>query len=171
MKYSICWVRCPWKYHRLCVLKSLIKLSIHIFTYPILDQLIVSSAHFMDHHSKTGSDPNVTWTRHLVTGNRKFRLQHRPSPVAVGLPMGYETWHQHYDDVIMGAVASQITSLTIVYSTVYSDADQRKHQRSASLAFVRGSHRGPYFPAQRASYAENVSIWWRHHELASITFF
>ena len=43
----------------------------------------------------------------------------------------------------MGAIASQITSLTIVYSTVYSDADQRKHQRSASLAFVRGIHRGP----------------------------
>ena len=36
----------------------------------------------------------------------------------------------------MGAVASQITSLTIVYSTVYSDAEQRKHQSSASLAFV-----------------------------------
>ena len=43
----------------------------------------------------------------------------------------------------MGAIASQITSLTIVYSTVYSDADQRKHQSSASLAFVRGIHRGP----------------------------
>ena len=48
----------------------------------------------------------------------------------------------HYDDVIMGAMASQITSLSIVYSTVYSDADQRKHQSSASLAFVRGIHRG-----------------------------
>ena len=48
----------------------------------------------------------------------------------------------HYGDVIM--IASQITSLTIVYSTVYSaDADQRKHQSSASLAFVRGIHRGP----------------------------
>ena len=49
----------------------------------------------------------------------------------------------HYNDVIMGTIASQITSLTIVYSTVYSDADQRKHQSSASLAFVRGIHRGP----------------------------
>ena len=49
----------------------------------------------------------------------------------------------HYDDVIMGPMASQITSLTIVYSIVYSDADQRKHQSSASLAFVRGIHRGP----------------------------
>ena len=43
----------------------------------------------------------------------------------------------------MGTIASQITSLTIVYSTVYSDADQRKHQSSASLAFVWGIHRGP----------------------------
>ena len=49
----------------------------------------------------------------------------------------------HYDDVRMGAIASQITSLTIVYSIVYSDANQRKHQSSASLAFVRGIHRGP----------------------------
>ena len=43
----------------------------------------------------------------------------------------------------MSVIASQITSLTIVYSIVYSDADQRKHQSSASLAFVRGIHRGP----------------------------
>ena len=49
----------------------------------------------------------------------------------------------HDDDVIMGAMASQITSLTIVYSTIYSDDDQRKHQSSASQAFVRGIHRGP----------------------------
>ena len=43
----------------------------------------------------------------------------------------------------MGAIASLITSLTIVYSAVYSDADQSKHQSSASLAFVWGIHRGP----------------------------
>ena len=49
----------------------------------------------------------------------------------------------HYNDVIMSTVASQITSLTIAYSTVYSGADQRKHQSSASLAFVRGIHRSP----------------------------
>ena len=41
----------------------------------------------------------------------------------------------------MSAMASQITSLTILYSTVYSSANQRKHQSSASLAFVRGIHR------------------------------
>ena len=59
----------------------------------------------------------------------------------------------------MGAIASQITSLTIVYSTVYSDADQSKHQSSASLAFVREIHREPVnLPAQMASNTENVSI-------------
>ena len=64
----------------------------------------------------------------------------------------------------MGTIASQITSLTIVFSTVYSDAYQRKHQSFASLAFVRGMHRGPVNSlAQMASNAENVSIWWRHH--------
>ena len=49
----------------------------------------------------------------------------------------------HYSDVIMCMVASQITSLTIVYSTVYSGEDQRKHQSSASLAFVWRIHRCP----------------------------
>ena len=43
----------------------------------------------------------------------------------------------------MGTVVSQLTSLTIVYSIVYSDADQRKHQSSTSMAFVREIHRGP----------------------------
>ena len=43
----------------------------------------------------------------------------------------------------MGEMSSQITSLTIVYSTVYSGVDQSKHQSSASLAFVWGIHRGP----------------------------
>ena len=62
----------------------------------------------------------------------------------------------------MGMVASQITRLMIVYSTIYSlfDANQRKHQSSASLAFVQVPGE---FPAQIASSPENVSIWWRHH--------
>ena len=49
----------------------------------------------------------------------------------------------HYNDVIMSAMASQITSLTIVYPPVYSHANQRKHQSSMSLAFVWGIHRWP----------------------------
>ena len=51
--------------------------------------------------------------------------------------------NHHYGDAIMGVIASQITSLVIVCSTVHSDADQRKHQSSASLAFVQGIHWGP----------------------------
>ena len=62
----------------------------------------------------------------------------------------------HYSDI--SALASQITSLTIVYYTVYWGVDQRKHQSSVSLAFVWGIHRW-----QRASNVENASIWWRHH--------
>ena len=46
----------------------------------------------------------------------------------------------HYIDVIMTTMASQITSVTVLYSTVYLDADQRKHQSSTSLAFVWGIH-------------------------------
>ena len=49
----------------------------------------------------------------------------------------------HYCDIKMGAMASQITSLTIVYSIVYSGTDQRNHQSSTSLAFVPGIHRWP----------------------------
>ena len=49
----------------------------------------------------------------------------------------------HYSDVIMRAMMSQITSLTIVYSTVYSGADLRKHHSSVSLAFVKGIQRWP----------------------------
>ena len=49
----------------------------------------------------------------------------------------------HYSDAIMGTIASQITSVSIAYSAVCSDPDQRKHQSSASLAFVRGIHRLP----------------------------
>ena len=51
--------------------------------------------------------------------------------------------HTHCNDVKMSAMASQITSLTVVYSTVYSGLDQRKHQSSVSVAFVRGIHRWP----------------------------
>ena len=66
------------------------------------------------------------------------------APIMAASPR-YQVCHfrSHYDDVIMGAMASQITSLTTVYSTVISGADQRKHQSSVSLAFVWGIHRGP----------------------------
>ena len=70
-------------------------------------------------------------TKNLYSNYNKTKLNHELHT------------HDHYDDVIMGAIASLITSLTIVYSTVYSDANQRKPQSSASLASVWGIHRGP----------------------------
>ena len=71
----------------------------------------------------------------------------------------------------MGTMASQITSLTIVYSTVYSGADQRKHQSSASLAFVRGIHRGPVnsphkWPVTRKMFPFDVVIMIRTFTIA-----
>ena len=66
------------------------------------------------------------------------------------------------NNVIMSAVASQITSLTIVYSTDYSGADKKAKLRVTGLCEGNSLVTGE-FPAQRASNAQNVSIWWRHH--------
>ena len=75
--------------------------------------------------------------RHKVPVTHKAFLSH---DVSMKLPNAMLC---HYNDVIMSSLASQITSPTIVYSTVYSGADQRKHQSSASRSFVRGIHRWP----------------------------
>ena len=63
----------------------------------------------------------------------------------------------------MSAMVSQTTSLKIVDWTVYSGADQRKHQLRVTGSCEGNSPMAGEFPAQRASNAENVSIWWRHH--------
>ena len=71
----------------------------------------------------------------------------------------------HYSDVIMSAMAFQITGVSIVCLTVCPGEGQRKHQSSVPLAFVRGIHRWAVFPSQKTSNAENVSIYWRHREI------
>ena len=69
------------------------------------------------------------------------------TPIFERLPEWKCPWPRlHYIDVIMTTMASQITSLMVVYATVYSDADQRKHQSSTSLAFVWGIHRDRWIP-------------------------
>ena len=75
----------------------------------------------------------------------------------------------HYSDVTMGALASQITSLTTVYSIVYSDANQGKHQSSASLAFIWGIHRGPVnsphkWPVTRNMFPFDDVIMYKKHK-------
>ena len=74
----------------------------------------------------------VSYCHHLEL--LQFKVSHRNSS---------QQESSYYCDLIMGAMASQITSPTIVYSAVYSGADQRKHQSSASLAFGRGINRWP----------------------------
>ena len=64
----------------------------------------------------------------------------------------------------MGAIASQITTLMIVYSADYSDADQRKHQAPRHWPLCGEFTGDRWIPAQMASNVETVSIWWRHHE-------
>ena len=74
-------------------------------------------------------------------------------------------WKTHYYDVIMGAMASQITSLEIVYITVYLGANKKKSSKLRVTRLCEGN--SPVtgeFLAQRASNAENVSIRWRHYE-------
>ena len=79
----------------------------------------------------------------------------------------FRTGHIHDSGVVMGAKASQITSLAIVYSNDYAGADQRKHQSSASLAFVRGNQRWPVnsphkWPVTRKSFPfdELIMFMW-----------
>ena len=71
-------------------------------------------------------------------------LLHKNKPDQVHIFMEYTvSCCIHYNDGVMGAMASEIPSLTIVYSIVYSGVNQRKHQSSASLAFVREIHWWP----------------------------
>ena len=71
---------------------------------------------------------------------------------------------KHCNDFIMSALASEITSLTIVYSTVYSRRKSKKTSMLRATGLCAGnSPETGEFPAQRASNAENASIWWRHH--------
>ena len=77
-----------------------------------------------------------------IPGNILFILKWDPVVIFPSRRLDME--RLHYDDVT--TMASHITSLTVVYSTVYSDADERKHQSSASLAFVWGIHRDRWIP-------------------------
>ena len=74
----------------------------------------------------------------------------------------------HYSDVIMATIASQITSLANLYSAVYPGADQKKTSKlRVTGLWVGNSPVNGEFPAQMASNAENVPIWWRHHYIVA----
>ena len=71
---------------------------------------------------------------------------------------------EHYSDILMSAMASQITSLTIVYSTAWSKKTSKLHVTGLCEGNSPGTSE---LLAHRASNAENVSIWWHHHEIIS----
>ena len=72
----------------------------------------------------------------------------------------------HYNDVIMSAMASQITSITIIYSTVYSRHRSKKTSKLRVTGLCEGNSLVTgEFPVQRTNNVENASIWWRHHVL------
>ena len=81
------------------------------------------------------AQPHWTWTCSLYTDTAMLKWLHiQPSWTGNSV---------HYCDVIIGAVASQITGASIICSTVCSGADQSEHQSSSSLAFARGINRWP----------------------------
>ena len=74
----------------------------------------------------------------------------------------------YYCDFIVGTMASQITTLTIVYSIVHSGADQRKHQSSASLAFVCGIYWWPVNSPHKVSVTQKVLPFYDVIMIASV---
>ena len=114
---------------------------------------IITKSYKYPHISPPLTEPHCTplLTQLLFQKNNKIYVLFLTSKDAVtpmwsGPARGCRERFLHYIDVIMTTMASEITSLTVVYSTVYSDADQRKHQSSASLAFVWGIHRDRWIP-------------------------
>ena len=134
-------------------------MCVYIYMY---NQELISSWYNLWHNIGSSRLKHVYWFRTVRSSFFIVWILYACS-IRSSLSIGVDQiFCEHYSDVIMGTIASQITSFTIVYSTVYSDADQRKHQSSASLAFVRGWT--GEFPAQMASNAENddvVMVWIR----------
>ena len=73
----------------------------------------------------------------------EFNFEIRRSAYIIWYYISHNNLNKHHRDVIMSAITSQITDASIVCLTVCSGADERKHQRSASLPFVRRIHRWP----------------------------
>ena len=95
--------------------------------------------------NSTCTKPHNIWNTHL-TGYKS-----------------YSVWPiYHYSDVMMGMMSSQITSVSSVYSAVYHRF-RRRSKKTSKLCVIGVCVTGE-FPAQMASNAEDVSIWWRHHD-------
>ena len=93
----------------------------------------------------------VTWHPNIQSINSTWR----PRPHRVWV-LGKSTY-MHYTDIIMRTVVTQITSVSIVYISVCSGPDQRKHPTPTSLAFVRGIHRWPVNSSHKGSVTWKMS--------------
>ena len=110
---------------------------------------ILSRERWVNYETSTGGyAPRLKCSRKLYLVRGKSLQTSKSSPwITCGIQSVIaarrRTHQEHYNDIIMSAMASQNTGVSIVYSIVRTCADQRKHQSSASLAFVRGIHRWP----------------------------
>ena len=96
-----------------------------------------------------------------MRGHRTANMEARDTFATIIFLTIHKFW-VHYN-VIMSAMASQITSLMIDYSSVYSGADKKKSKLRVTGFCEGNSPVISEFSAQRASNAEHVSIWWRRH--------
>ena len=139
------------------------------------DKTILRSSYLHNGISYTGKVPFLYWIRALTIVTAwscipRYCTQHYTNTGRSLRLTNWWTnrWWLHYNDVIMSAMASQIISFMIVYSIVYSGADQKISNLRVTGLCVGNSPVTGEFPAQRASNAENVSIWWRHHGLSYV---
>ena len=119
--------------------------SFQVFVYPLRGSLPTERLRFI-FSTNRNHDWSICRTSFHGQTTKRTRLQRFLRCLSSTVHGYVPIWRMvgtYYSDAIMSTIASQITSLTFVYSTVYSGADHRKHQSSASLAFVRGIHRGP----------------------------
>ena len=114
-------------------------------------------------HTRSIRSLKLIWNRVLMSPHWTLEFIFYAMLMALRI-MAWQCHQRYYHDVVMSAMASQITSLVIVYSTVYSSADQRKHEISASPAFVQEIHRWPVnSPHKGPVMTKMFPFWWRHH--------
>ena len=106
---------------------------------------------------------HTAWHRYRATAIKQTMFKWGRQPVSLLITTSPS---HHYSDAVMSVMSSQITGISIVYSTVCPGADQRTHLWSASLAFVSGIHRSPVNSPHKGPVTRSidVSIWWRHHD-------
>ena len=121
-----------YKRSRVCISVAISFEKYPSYVISFLKQMYIFFAFLNYGNTSLHSDRIHPWLQALAIGK-----------INIGMVRERKKKHaKDYNDVIMSTIASQITSLTIIFSNVYSHADQRKHQGSASLVFVRVIHRG-----------------------------